>query len=286
MEQALSVRGLRKQYDGFSLRDVSFDLPRGSIMGLIGENGAGKTTTISAILGLVHPDAGQVRILGKEIKAGERELHEKLGVVLDESNFHDNLTIRDIDAIMARMYRTWNREIFYGYCKQFGLPERKTVKTFSRGMKTKLSIAVAISHDAEFLILDEATSGLDPVVRNEILDIFLEFIQDERKSILVSSHITGDLEKVADYITFLHGGKVLLSQNRDELLERYGVLRCGLGDFGKLDPALVEGVRKNQFGYEVLVRDRRDAVRRYPNYPVDPASLEEIMVFYVRGKEA
>ena len=135
-------------------------------------------------------------------------------------------------------------------------------------------------------LMDEATSGLDPVVRTEILDIFLEFIQDERKSILVSSHITGDLEKVADYITFLHGGKVLLSQNRDELLERYGVLRCGLGDFGKLDPALVEGVRKNQFGYEVLVRDRRDAVRRYPNYPVDPASLEEIMVFYVRGKEA
>ncbi|QWT55366.1 ABC transporter ATP-binding protein [Christensenella sp. MSJ-20] len=286
MEQALSVRGLRKQYDGFSLRDVSFDLPRGSIMGLIGENGAGKTTTISAILGLINPDAGRIEILGKGPDADVREVHEKLGVVLDEFGFHGNLTIQDIDAIMARMYRGWSREAFRGYCKRFGLTSYKAIKTFSRGMKTKLSIAVAISHDAELLILDEATSGLDPVVRNEILDIFLEFIQDKRRSILISSQITSDLERVADYITFFHRGEVVLSQNRDELLERYGVLRCGLGDFGKLDPALVEGVRKNQFGYEVLVRDRRDAVRRYPNYPVDPASLEEIVVFYVRGKEA
>lgn len=215
MSNALEVKGLTKFFPGFALKDVSITLPTGCIMGFIGENGAGKSTALRLILGLLRPDTGSIQVLGKTDFANDRALKEHIGVVMDECGFPENLTLSDINAILRRCYRTWDERRFRSFATRFQLPERKSIKTFSRGMKMKLSIAAALSHDSRLLILDEATSGLDPIVRDEILDVFLDFIQDETHSILISSHILSDLEKICDYITFIHQGKILLSSAKD-----------------------------------------------------------------------
>lgn len=206
MNNALEITGLTKRYPGFTLDHLSFSLPEGCIMGLIGENGAGKTTALKLMLGLVHPDEGGARLLGRA--AVDRETKEHLGVVMDECGFPENLTLHDVDAILSRCYRTWDTLRFQGWADRFELPRKKPVKAFSRGMRMKLSIAAALSHDSRLLLLDEATSGLDPVVRDEMLDVLRDFIQDERRSVLLSSHIISDLEKVCDYVTFLHKGQL------------------------------------------------------------------------------
>ncbi len=280
MKYALELEHLSKDYGSFRLDDVSFTLPGGSILGLIGENGAGKTTTIKAILGLLHRDGGSIRILGQEDCPAVKE---DVGVVLDESSFHDVLRLGNVDKIMARLYRNWDSALFTRYCKAFSLPGDKTVKEFSKGMKMKLSIAAALAHRPRLLILDEATGGLDPVVRDEILDEFLNFIQDEDHAVLLSSHITSDLEKCADYIVYLHQGRVALQGAKDELLDSYGRLVCSQADLERVDPALLQGVRRSQFACEALVKDRREFARRYPSLAVDPVTLEDIMVFTVRG---
>ncbi len=208
MKNALELSHITKDYGSFRLDDISFSLPGGAILGLIGENGAGKTTTIKCILNLIHRDAGEIRVLGQDNLAQERAIKEDLGVVLDESVFHDSLRPRDVDRIMARLYKGWDSALFARYCGKFSLPNEKTIKEFSKGMKMKLSIAAALAHRPRLLILDEATSGLDPVAREEILDEFLDFIQDEEHSVLLSSHITSDLEKCADYIVYLHRGEL------------------------------------------------------------------------------
>ncbi len=285
MENAIEVRGLCKDYGTFQLQDVSFTLPRGSIMGLIGENGAGKSTTIKAILNLIHRDGGEISVLGMDCIHHEREIKEHVGVVLDESTFHDMLTAHDVEKILSKIYRSWDSRLFRQYLDRFSLPENKTVKTYSKGMKMKLSIAAALSVQPELLILDEATSGLDPVVRNEILDEFLDFIQDERKAVLISSHITSDLEKIADYVTYLHRGRVVLSESRDELLESYGRVACPLDDLKKIDRKYLVGCRKNRFGCEALVNNRREIQFLLPGLTVDPVTLEDIMVYTVKGDE-
>ena len=285
MENAIEVRGLCKDYGTFQLQDVSFTLPRGSIMGLIGENGAGKSTTIKAILNLIHRDGGEISVLGMDCIHHEQEIKEHVGVVLDESTFHDMLTAHDVEKILSKIYRSWDSRLFRQYLDRFFLPENKTVKTYSKGMKMKLSIAAALSVQPELLILDEATSGLDPVVRNEILDEFLDFIQDERKAVLISSHITSDLEKVADYVTYLHRGRVVLSESRDELLESYGRVACPLDDLKKIDRKYLVGCRKNRFGCEALVNNRREIQFLLPGLTVDPVTLEDIMVYTVKGDE-
>lgn len=284
MTNAIEINGLCKSYSDFSLDHVSFSLPMGSIMGFIGENGAGKTTTIKAMLNLIRRDDGDTRLLGMDSARDERLLKEQIGVVFDESNFHDNLKTREISSIMRRIYRSWDDALFEKYRKAFQLPAEKTVKDFSRGMKTKLCIAAALAHRPKLLILDEATSGLDPVVRDEILDIFLEFIQDEEHSILLSSHITSDLDKIADYITFIHQGKILFSEGKDDLLDNMGLLRCRTEDLRGLSSAEVLRCRKNQFGAEALVADRRRFCARHPGMVVDRLNLEDIMLFYVRGE--
>lgn len=283
MDYAIEVRDLTKDYGAFRLDHVSFSLPGGSIMGLIGENGAGKSTTIKCMLNLIGYQEGSVRLLGRDIRREERAVKEELGVVLDESTFHDTLRACDVGKILSRIYRRWDEALFARYLDQFELPRTKTLKEYSRGMKMKLSIAAALSHRPRLLLLDEATSGLDPVVRNEILDEFMNFIQDEEHAVLISSHITSDLEKVADYITYLHKGRVTHSGAREELLESHGRLACSKSELQSIDPVYLVGTRTSQFSCEALIRNKREFLFRYPGLTVDPVTLEDLMLFTSRG---
>ncbi len=279
MTHALELRGLSKRYDGFSLTDVNLTLPSGCIMGLIGENGAGKTTLMRLALGLETRDSGEVEVLGS--RALTPDIKEHLGVVLDESGFPEGLTLRDVGAVLKRCYRTWDAKAFERYARRFSLPQGQAIKTFSRGTKMKLAIAVALSHDSRLLLMDEATSGLDPVVRDEILDVFLDFIQDEGRSILFSSHIVSDLEKACDYIAFLHKGKVVLCDQKDDILDRYVVLKCSEQTLNSIQVENIVGFRRHAFGVEALVR--RQCVP--PGATADPARLEDVFLYFIRGEE-
>ena len=283
MSNLLEVSHLTKDYGSFKLDDVSFTVPGGTIMGLIGENGAGKSTTIKCILNLIRRDGGEIQVLGLDNLRDEQAVKAQVGVVLDETTFHDGLTAPQVGKILSKLYPGWDAALYQRYLDKFGLAGKKPVKTFSKGMKMKLSLAAAFAARPKLLILDEATSGLDPVVRDEILDEFLDFIQDEEHAILLSSHITSDLEKVADYVTYLHRGKVAVSGAKDELLDTYGRLVCSRADLAQVDPALLVGVRTGQFGCEALVRDKHAFTRFYPGLTVDPVTLEDIMVFTVKG---
>lgn len=283
MNNALEISHLTKDYGAFKLDDVSLTVPGGTIMGLIGENGAGKSTTIKCILNLIRRDEGTITVFGMDNLQQEREVKEQTGVVLDEVLFHDMLRPRQVGKILSGLYPNWDEALFAHYLEKFGLTGKKTVKDFSRGMKMKLAIAAAFAAKPRLLILDEATSGLDPVVRDEILDEFLAFIQDEDHAILISSHITSDLEKVADYITYLHNGRVAVSGAKDELLDTYGKLVCSKTDLERVDQSLLAGKRVGQFGCEALVKDRHAFARRYPALTVDPVTLEDIMVFTGKG---
>ena len=283
MQTILEANKLCKQYKDFALKDVSLSLPKGAIMGFIGENGAGKTTTIRLLLHMVAADSGSARIFGLDHVKDELAIKQEIGVVFDELGFYETLKPKDIAAIHAGLYRRWDDTLFQHYLEKFRLPQ-KQVKEYSRGMKMKLAISAALSHHPKLLILDEATSGLDPVVRNEILDEFLEFIQDEEHSILFSSHITSDLEHVADYITLIHEGQIVFSRSKDELVDNYGILRCGAADFETLGHEDMLTYQKSAFGYAVLVDDKRKVRRAYPKLVVDDASVEDIMLFYIKGE--
>ena len=252
-------------------------------MGLIGENGAGKSTTINAALGLIQKEAGQVSIFGKEGLDGDTK--EEVGVVFDGSNYPEILSPRKLNGVMKRIYRSWDEAAYFRLLNQFSLPPEKRIKQFSKGMKTKLAISVALSHHSRLLILDEATSGLDPVIRDDILDMLLDFVQEEDHSILVSSHITSDLEKIADYIVFIHEGKVVFSKPKDELVEQYGVLKCGAAQFDALDKADIIVYRKMDYEWQVLVADREKMQKKYPKAMVVPATINEIMLLYVKGEK-
>lgn len=235
MENILEVKNLCKKYNGFELKNINIELPKGMIMGLIGENGAGKTTTIKAILNLISSDNGEIKIFGLDNKQNEKAIKEDIGAVLDDSFLSEYLNPKEINKIMKNIYKNWDEKLYFKYIEDFKLPKDKISKEYSSGMKMKLKIAVALSHHPKLLILDEPTSGLDPVARNEILDIFQEFIQDEKKGIFVSSHITSDLEHIADYITFINNGEIVISKTRDELLEKYGIVKCSKAEFEKID---------------------------------------------------
>lgn len=278
MESILSLENVTKKYDSFTLDRVNINVPSGCIMGFIGANGAGKTTTIKLILDLIYKDEGQISILGQNGSSGLRAVKEDIGVVLDESNFPENMSVKDVNRIMKNIYQNWDERKFLTMTHRFDLAPDKIVKNYSRGMKMKLSIAVALSHDAKLLILDEATSGLDPIARDEILDVLLDFIQDESHSVFMSSHIISDLEKACDYITFIHLGRIVFSDTKDELLESYGLLKCTQSEFEALDPAIVKGYRKNSFGVEAMVLKKQLTGK----YVVDPASIEDIMLYHVK----
>ena len=283
MNSAIEVRGLCKHYRDFSLRDVSFTVPGGSIMGFIGENGAGKTTTIKSILGLLHTDGGSISVLGRDPVTDRRAIGQDIGVVLDGSFFYEGMRAKDISAVMSRLHSRWDKESFASYCKRFALPMEKPFKEFSKGMRAKLALTTALAHHPKLLVLDEATSGLDPVVRSEMLDLFLEFIQDEEHSILLSSHITSDLEKVADYITFIHAGKIVFSKTKDDILEQYGVVKCEKARAAALDGANILGRRDSTYDAELLVDNRPEVARLYPGILTEQATIDDIMTFFAKG---
>lgn len=285
MEPLLELTGLSKHYPSFSLKNVSFSLPQGSIMGLIGENGAGKTTTIKLILNEIKKDGGTVRIFGKDNIEEERSVKEQIGVVFDESYFYEGFSAQDVGNILKRIFRSWDAALYENYLRKFSLSKGKKIKEYSKGMKMKLSIASALAHRPRLLILDEATSGLDPVMRSEILDLFLEFIQDEKHGVLFSSHITTDLERVADYITLIHNGEVTFSRSKDDLIEQYGILKCTSSQFTRVDKADFLRFRRGTCDCEALVADRAAVKRKYPGFVVDRASLDDIMLFTVKGEK-
>lgn len=285
MDTILQVKNLTKQYTDFKLDQVSFSVPKGTIMGLIGENGAGKSTTINAILDLIRKDEGTVTFWGQELSSA-KHLKEDIGVVFDGINFYETLTPAKIGKIGNAAYKQWDTHMYQEYLKRFQLSTNKEIKTFSKGMKMKLCIAFALSHKPKLLIMDEATSGLDPVMRDDILDVFLDFVQDENHSILMSSHITTDLEKIADYITFIHQGKVLFCKTKDELRYHYGIIRCGAALFDQLDKEEVLAYRKDDYQWNVLVADKEQARRKYKNAVVDDATIDDILLLYVKGERA
>jgi len=268
----------------YALEDVSFDVHRGERIGVIGANGAGKSTTINCILNEISKTDGNIEIFGKDYLSEEIEIKDKIGVVFDENHFPDIFTPNEIGTYMSGIYSKWERNTYVNYLSKFELPADKRVKDFSKGMKVKLAFAVALSHKAELLILDEATSGLDPIIRDDILDILIDFVQDENHSVLVSSHIISDLEKVADYITFIHKGKLVFTHSKDELVDNYGVMSCGAMVFDNLDKSEIIAYRKEDYQYKVLVKDRHIAEKKYPKAIVVPAAIEEIMLFYVKGE--
>jgi len=283
-ENALTIKGLTKKYNDFVLDDVSFNVPRGAIVGLIGENGAGKSTTINAVLSLIKKDAGVISILGKQNDEIDSSIHNRIGVVFDGNNFHDGLSPKKLNKIFKNIYSEWDEAEYFTLLEKLSLPVDKKVKEFSKGMKMKLSIAVALSHHSELLILDEATSGLDPIIRDELLDMFLDFVQDENRSILVSSHITSDLEKVADYIVFIHNGKVVFNKTKDELMYKYGIMKCRTAQFETIDKQDIIVYLKKDYEWDILVADRDLAQKKYPKVIIDPANIDDIMLLHVKGE--
>lgn len=276
---ALELKGLQKNYQDFTLGPLDLTIPSGAILGLIGENGAGKTTTVRLILDMIRRDGGTVSLYGKE----NREIFplgkEDIGVVLDEVAFSECLNAAEVGKILRGVFRNWDAGTYADYLRRFELPERKKFKEFSLGMKKKLAIAVALSHHPKLLVLDEPTGGLDPVIRDEVVDIFSEFTRDESHAVLISSHIVSDLEKLCDYIAFLHKGKLMLYEEKDRLYEEYGVARCGLDEFAAIEPSAVLGKRETPYGVEALLR-REDAPRGMELGRVD---IEELFVLMAKG---
>lgn len=282
---ALEIKKISKTYKNFKLDDISFVLPCGHIMGLIGENGAGKSTIINCILDIIEKDSGSISVLGQKNDKNNVSLKENIGVVLDASDVYDNYTVKQVESIMKDVYKQWNHEVYDYYIQKFALPLNKMIKDFSRGMKMKMAITIALSHQPKLLILDEATSGLDPIMRDEILDVFMEFVQDENHAILLSSHISSDLEKIADYITFIHEGKLILSTSKDELIYEYGLMKCRNDEFDMIDKEDIIRYRIKTYEVEILVKDREKMARKYPNCIADPTKLDDIMMLYVKGEQ-
>ena len=282
---ALEIKNISKTYKNFKLDDISFVLPCGHIMGLIGENGAGKSTIINCILDIIEKDSGSISVLGQKNDKNNVSLKENIGVVLDASDVYDNYTVKQVENIMKDVYKQWNHEVYDYYIQKFALPLNKMIKDFSRGMKMKMAITIALSHQPKLLILDEATSGLDPIMRDESLDVFMEFVQDENHAILLSSHISSDLEKIADYITFIHEGKLILSTSKDELIYEYGLMKCRNDEFDKIEKEDIIRYRIKTYEVEILVKDREKMAKKYPNCIVDPTKLDDIMMLYVKGEQ-
>ena len=285
MENILEVKDLCKKYKEFELKNVNITLPKGMIMGFIGENGAGKTTTIKAILGITGDYTGEIKLFGLDNRKDDRKIKENVGAVLDDMFFPEILTPNDINTIMKDIYKNWDSKLYFKYLTDFALPTNKAIKTLSKGMRKKLEIATAISHHPQLLILDEPTAGLDPVARNEVIDLFQSFIQNEECSIFLSSHITTDLEHIADYITFINNGNIILSKTREELLEDYGIVKCSKEEFEKIDKKDFIQYKKSKYEYEVLVENRKIFSKKYAINTIDKITLEELMVLMIKGEK-
>lgn len=283
MENILDVKNLSKKYKDFELKNVSFELKKGMIMGFIGENGAGKTTTIKAILDIIKNYQGEIKIFGLDNRKDEASIKEDIGVVLDDMFFPEILMPNDINSILKDVYKNWDSDLFFKYLTDFSLPKNKQIKTYSKGMRKKLEIATSLAHHPKLLILDEPTSGLDPIARNEIIDIFQDFIQNEECSIFLSSHITTDLEHIADYITFINDGEIILSKTCDELLEQYGIVKCNEVDFKKIDAKDYLKYKKNRYEYDVLIENKKEFKKKYDINTIDKVTLEDLMLLMIKG---
>ena len=286
MNSTLILKNVNKKYEksNFAIKDISFSVPEGSVVGFIGENGAGKSTTMNCILNVIRRDSGTIKIFGREMTDEDIDIRENIGVVYDSNNFPEHLTAKQLADILGRIYSKWDDFCFEQFLRRFGLPESQKIKTYSRGMSMKLAIAVALSHDSKLLILDEATSGLDPIMRDEILDVLLEFVKQENHSILLSSHITSDLEKIADYIVFIHNGEIILNKTKDELIYEYGVIRCSENDFHNILSEDILSSMKKDYQIDVLIKNRKLIEKKYKNLIVDSVSLDEIMLLLVKGE--
>ena len=285
MEYALSIENLGKKFDDFNLDSISMHVPYGSIVGLVGENGAGKSTIINTLLGFVKHDYGQIRIFGVPVDQMNVNSHEKIGIVLDCNCYHDTLAAKQIEKIMRLEYRTWDSDLFYSIIKKFNLPEKKLLRKYSLGMRRKFSLAVALAHKPQLLILDEVLSGLDPVIRDEMLDVFLEFVQDSHNSILISSHVINDLEKFADYISFLKDGKIVFFKTKDDIINNFCLVQCSAENYQEIDPRDVLASRKLDYCWQVLMQNREAIERKYNKMVVEPITLEEIILIYGRSME-
>ena len=273
---AIEINGLSKSFKTFELKDINLSLPSGCIMGLIGENGAGKSTTIKLILEMLNRDSGEIKILGKE---SVRYCKDEIGIVMDEVGFPECFNSKQVGKIMQNIYKNWDSDIYNSYLEKFSLNNKKAFKEYSKGMKMKLGLAVALSHKAKLLILDEATAGLDPVARDDLLDEFEEFTRDENHSILISSHIVSDLEKICDYIAFISNGELMLCEEKDKLYEQYGVIHCSKEEFESLSEDTVIGKKTNPYGVDAIVK--RDMIAK--DIDVSPINIEELFVFMVKG---
>ena len=271
-----------KTFDLFHLHPITMQLEQGSIMGLIGENGSGKTTLIKLALNLLPLTSGEIKIFGLDSVQKETEIKQRIGFVPDENIFYEMFTLRDVNKIISKLYRNWQEKTFFHYLERFQIPIKEPIKSFSMGMKKKVAITSALSHEAEILLLDEPMNGLDPVARAEVRDILQEFVETESHSVLLSSHITEDLEKISDYITFIEKGNMVFSENKDDILQNYGIASFSKMDFKEINKKDYISFRENAFGYQVLVKDTKEFLRKYDGAMIDKASLEEIMVFYHR----
>ena len=286
MENILELRQVSKSFPGssFRLEDISFSLPYGAVLGFVGENGAGKTSTIGCILNTIAQYDGSIKLFGKEMRDSDTDIRERIAVVYDGANFPSYLNANQVSDIMAGVYRHWDKTLFCHYLEKFKLAPTQKIKQYSRGMTMKLAIAAALSHHPQLLVLDEATSGLDPIMRDEMLDVFLDFVQDERHSILLSSHITSDLEKIADYITFIHNGRLILSAMKDDLRYNYGVMRCSEKQFQALNQEDMMAYLKRDYQIDVLLSDSKAAQRKYKDAVIDHVSIDEIMLLLIKGE--
>lgn len=286
MEHILEIRNLRKEYKGFTLKDISFTLERGYIMGFIGPNGAGKSTTIKLIMNLLKKDNGEIKVFGLDNIEHEREIKQRIGFIYDQNHFYDELTLEQMKGAISGFYTNWDDEMYHKYMRLFNLKEEKKIKELSRGMQMKFSLVLALSHNAELIIMDEPTSGLDPVFRSELLDILMDIIQDENKAIFFSTHITNDLEKVADYITFINDGALVFTDSKDEVLNSYGIVK---GSNELLSEELREslvGIKNNRFGFEALAAEASNLRSIYRDrLVIERATLDDIILFTIKGGE-
>ncbi|WP_329384241.1 ABC transporter ATP-binding protein [Anaerofustis butyriciformans] len=285
MEYVLEVNNLTKEYKDFKLDDISLKIPKGSVVGLIGENGAGKSTFINSILNINEPEKGEVKIFNKNINEHEKDIKEDIAVIFDKSHYSEYMNAKIIGKMLSKIYKNWDNEKYYSLLDNFGLPVNKKIKKFSKGMKMKLEFALAFSHSPKFLILDESTSGLDPVFRDEILELLRSYTENEENSILISSHITSDLDKISDYIAFIHEGKLQFVKEYEDIHDNYGVLSCKKDFFDSLNPDDIVFYRKEAFSYKVLVKNRMELMNVYKDLIIENASVEDVMLFYIKGEK-
>ncbi len=285
MKNAIEINALEKKYDNFKLGEINLEIPSGLIIGLIGENGAGKTTLIKSLLNIIKPSKGKIKIFNNDSEEMELDIKEDVGVVLDNMFFQEILTPHDINTIMKDIYKNWDTTLFNDYLSEFGINFNQPLKTMSKGMRKKVEIATSLAHKPKLLILDEPTSGLDPVVRNEVLEIFQKFVSDEEHTILFSTHITSDLEHIADKIIFIDKGQIVLNELRDEIIDNYGILKCSLDSFDKIDKKDIICYKKNKYDYEILIYDKNKMNKKYKDFIVDRITLEDLMILIIKGEK-